>query len=333
MICRYWSALSVAVLFLVVGSVYGQQAYNNTPTNRSGQPPYSTTPTTPPRTDPYGGTHPGYEPSGYRRPVTRPPANQPNNMGYRYNNTKPVAARPNVPRAPFTMAPAEQDYVNRVLAAWEKYSDNIKTFEADFTLRTYGSVFQNTQKNQPPAPKMGKLKYEKPDKGYFEITGEDLWICDGDSLFEYDYLKKEVVQHALPPEERGKTIQNGPLPFVFGAKAAMLKQRYWIRALPSNNRDQIWMQAFPKYARDAAEFTHVEMIISAKDIHPIGIQMHLPNGKTTQTYVFQNVNVNKKKSFMDGLFGKGPFDAKVPSGWTKVKPQQVQAGTGRAPQR
>jgi TIGR03009 family protein len=258
-------------------------------------------------------------------------------------SSRPVQGAPQVPQAPFKMTPQEQDYVNRVLAAWEKYSDNIKTFEAEFTLRTYGDPFQNTQRDpktgqQQPVPRLGTLKYEKPDKGYFEVAGDrpKKWICDGTSLYEYSFVKKELVQHVLPPEERGQAILNGPLPFIFGAKAATLKQRYWIRALPSPSRDQIWLQAFPKYGIDASNFCRAEMIVSAKDMHPIGIQMLQPNRKTQESYAFSNIVVNKKKSFVDNLVGRnGPFYPELPRGWTKLvkQPETAQSNPIRTTKR
>lgn len=223
--------------------------------------------------------------------------------------------RPPVPRATFQLTAKEQDYVNRILNAWERYGDRVNTFETKFTLRVYGSVFNQ---GKPPVPQLGTIKYKKPDKGFFEVTGArpEKWICDGTSLFEYSHTKKEVTQHILPPEERGKAIQNGPLPFLFGAKSKELKQRYWIRALPSKSKDQIWLQAFPKHARDAAEFTHTEMIISAKDMSPIGIMMHKPNGKETHSYVFQNIIVNDRNPL--NFFKGDPFKPRLPSGWRKV---------------
>lgn len=312
----WFSSATWGVAFLVMGVLSdmadaqqpypaGNQAYQQAPPNQNQNSAAGQ--------DPYGASQ--YAPA---QPVVRP--------------MEPVARPATAPQAiippQFQLTPEQQDYVDRVLIAWERYGDQVKTFEAKFTLRTYGSVFDN---GQEPKPQLGILKYEKPDKGYFEITGSqpEKWICDGMSLFQYEFTKKELTQHVLPPEERGQSIQNGPLPFLFGAKAAMLKQRYWIRALPSPEtaKDQIWLQAFSKYPRDAADFSHAEMIVSAKNMHPIGIQLHLPNGKTIKSYAFQDVVINDKNPL--NFFKGDPFKPQLPLGWTKVvqNPESAQADT------
>jgi len=57
------------------------------------------------------------------------------------------------------------------------------------------------------------------------------WICDGNSIFEYNRQKKQVIEYPLPPESRGKAISDGPLPFLFGAEAQKLKQRYYLHVI------------------------------------------------------------------------------------------------------
>src|SRR5690606_18964006 len=99
-----------------------------------------------------------------------------------------------------------------------------------------------------------EIKYATPDKGMFQVTAlQELqmplqpgakpnfvnqpeqkfehWVCDGNSVFEFRHIEKQLVETQLPPAMRGKAIADGPLPFLFGANADALKNRYWIREL------------------------------------------------------------------------------------------------------
>ena len=40
----------------------------------------------------------------------------------------------------------------------------------------------------------------------------------------------------MPPELQGKAIVDGPLPFLFGADAQKLKQRYYLRIITPRTR-------------------------------------------------------------------------------------------------
>ena len=58
----------------------------------------------------------------------------------------------------------------------------------------------------------------------------------------------------LPPELQGKAIVDGPLPFLFGAKAETIKARYWIRVLPETGNGKFWLEAVPKSRQDVQNF-------------------------------------------------------------------------------
>ena len=207
--------------------------------------------------------------------------------------------------------------MDQVLAAWEKQSNRVSTFETKFTRREYDPVFG--PKVGARFTDQGMLKYKQPDKGLFRIDGErpEQWISDGVAIFEFNHQKKQLVEHQLPAEMRGKAIADGPLPFLFGAKAEKIKQRYWIRLIASPDpQNQIWLQAYPRHQQDAANFQSAELILNAKNMVPLGIQLHLPNGKSRTSYTFFDVIVNDPNPlrFLQG----DPFSPRAPLGWTKV---------------
>ena len=48
-------------------------------------------------------------------------------------------------------------------------------------------------------------------------------------VYQYRPDLKQLVEHPIPPQLQGQAIVDGPLPFLFGADAAKLKQRYWMK--------------------------------------------------------------------------------------------------------
>jgi hypothetical protein len=130
---------------------------------------------------------------------------------------------------------------------------------------------------------------------------------------------------------RGKAITDGPLPFVFGAKAATLKARYWMRDETPKDRigKEIWLSAYPRFQSDAANFYSATVILSDGDYLPMGVIVVLPGskGKANHTYMFAKRVVNDKFDWL-----KGDFDPpSTPIGWKKVV-EAVPAGPGEEAQ-
>lgn len=204
------------------------------------------------------------------------------------------------PQAPFTLSPEEQGVVDRVLVDWQAMSANVKTFQSDFTRWDYDGVFGDA--TTPKKIVNGVLRYSAPDKGYYDLEDKsEKWICTGDAIFEFKTDQKQVREYPLPPEMRGKAISEGPLPFVFGVEAEKMKARYWLRITtpPQNQGTQVWIEAFPKLAKDAANFTKVDIILTflvqdgkVVKLEPFGMNMVLPNGKDRTAYVFRNMETN-----------------------------------------
>jgi TIGR03009 family protein len=233
---------------------------------------------------------------------------------------QPAQATGQPSRAPFRLTPGEQEYVEKVLKAWEYYSNQILTFDTKFALRTYDSTFQ-TPGGGPVQPRVsqGVLKYKKSDLGLFSIEGDrpEKWLCDGDAIFQYKYDQKVLVEYPLAPEAKGHALENGPMPFVFGAPAAKLKERYWIRPIapPEGVKDQIWLKIYPRRRDDAAEYREADLILSTKSLTPMGVKLYSPNGQTEKSFTFFDTVINQNDLL--GFLKGDPFKPNLPSGWTK----------------
>lgn len=251
---------------------------------------------------------------------------------------------------PFQLSEVEHTQVYRLLEMWEKESAKVKTFSAKFQRQEYDAVWG------PGADKAfvisdGTLSYSKPDKGSFKIDGirrwekvdpknaaEDApkdyvqqkdevgehWVCDGKAVYEYNHEKKQLVVTPIPEEMRGVSIVDGPLPFLFGAEAAKLDQRYWIRERQSDAAS-IWLEAYPRRQGDAANYQHVDVMLDRKTMQPTAMQVYLPAGQQKHVYVFSDPVTNGKLDWFSGLFAA----PRTPLGWTKIvaqEPEPLQPG-------
>ena len=256
--------------------------------------------------------------------------------------------QPPAPRQPPALSPQEQAALDQLLAAWEARSAAVKTWSCTFHKWEYNAWSPADAQGQRLAfaESTGELKYAAPDKGLFRIkeskqwnpqtrryevrggeSGEH-WVCNGESIYEFRHTDRQLRETKLPPEMRGKAISDGPLPFVFGAKAETLKKRYWMRIItPPNATDQIWLEALPRFQADAANFSKVELILRSRDLMPFAIQIFKPGGRDQDVYQFDpNTNLIDKGLDLFRDFAKPT----TPFGYKYIL-EEVPAGPQAAP--
>lgn len=260
----------------------------------------------------------------------------------------PGPAQPAAVQPP-QLSPQQAAALDQLLAAWETRNASVRTWSCTFHKWEYNawSPAGAGGDRLAFAESTGELKYAAPDKGLFRVKqskqwnpetrryelrgGEagEHWVCNGESIYEFRHTERQLRETKLPPEMRGKAISDGPLPFVFGAKADTLKRRYWMRLItPPDVRDQIWLEALPRYQVDAANFSKVELILQARDLMPFAIQIHKPGGQDRDVYQFDpNTNLIDR-----GLDLIRDFARPVtPLGYTYVLDDASGAGPGVAP--
>jgi TIGR03009 family protein len=244
---------------------------------------------------------------------------------------------------PFNLTPAQQQLLEQILIKWENQSNRIKTFKCEFDRWKVNETFGPKEYNYVLAEGKGYIKYRAPDHGIYRVTelrewneqtkmhephttGLDHWVCTGKSIFEFNAEKKQLIERELAPQMQGKAISDGPLPFVFGAKADQLKRRYWMRDItPGDNvNKQIWLEAWPKFQQDAANFQHAIVILGAANFMPEALRIIEPDGKNKQDYKFTSTQVNDPLSILKGDF----LPPIKPLSWTYVfeaaeQPQQA----------
>lgn len=288
------------------------------------------------QTNPANGGYPSGNAVGPDQPVRPATPTLVRRDGQPSGNQSGAAAPASQPQPPFTLTPQEQADVDRVLELWEKRNKEIKTFDSRFKRWTYDAVFGRS--NEPKFIDLGAIKFAAPDRGMFrtdttEKDGKNVsiednraehWISDGKAIIEYNHVKRQVVIHKLPPELQGKAIVNTPLPFLFGAEAQKLRERYFLRLVtPRDVTNQIWLEAYPRFQQDAANFHHAQFIINTQGMTPFALKLIQPNAKDCVVYQFYEVVVNDPLR----MFRGDPFRATQPLGWKSIveEPQSAQA--------
>ncbi len=290
--------------------------------------------------------------------VNPPRATQPQAQVNPALQPRRTASRQLVPPASFKLTPTQQQYLNQFLETWEKNSSQVRTFKTPFVRQEY-NMFSPTDATtgQKVAYNLdqGTLGFQKPDKGSFHITERkqwkadpaqkgktatgtyevlkrvigERWVCTGTEIYEYRAEQKQLVVRAIPKELQGEAISNGPLPFIFGAKAADMKARYWMQ-LVSSNATLIHLRAYPKRQADAANYRQIDIHLDAKQWLPKAMKVVAPDNSFS-VYIFdlKKATVNGK---MDILFGTLFQTPSTPWGWKKVLAEQP-TPQAQAPQR
>lgn len=276
-------------------------------------------------------------------------------QGAVYGLAPPVQAPPG-----FQLNALQQAFLIQVLDKWELDSGKINTFSCPFERLEFNNAF-GPAPNIPLSINAGELSYAKPDKGSFEVTtikkwtaqsppagqappaqvhgdfviqkdaiGEH-WVCDGKSVFEFRHEQKQLVERPIPPNMQGQAIEDGPLPFLFGAKRQKLMDRYWLRVI-GEDQSEIWLEALPKTRADAANFSKVRVILDRQKMMPKAMEVNLPDGnRHVYKFDLENASINSPLARIGGALFSRP---RKPFGYTLVvenMPQQQAAQPGQVP--
>ena len=216
--------------------------------------------------------------------------------------------------------------LEKILADWEIASAKIKKLQGEHYRYVYDYVFMVEKRSQ------GLFYYEAPDKGRIDLVGRKVrsgtvavkldpntgkqvklkveadrpekWICDGQQISMVNVIDKTVERFPIPPENKGASIIDGPLPFLFGMPAEKAKRRYFLKLLKSPSQSQIWLEARPRWRQDAVNYRQAKVILDKKTFLPVAVQLIDPPGTKETVFTFLNLEPNKRRR----IFGGNPFN-------------------------
>jgi len=272
---------------------------------------------------------------------------------------------PSKPIRPFNeLSQDEIVYLGQVLDYWESQSQGINLYQCTFNRYVYDTGLTNHRdangQLSADSVAVGQIRYGKPGKASYETATHykfdgpgnykkveeselrEKWVTDGEGVYEFDFANKRLYETKLPPEMRGEgAILNSPIPFLFGANKNQILQRYWVRVItPPAEKDEVWLEAWPKRAEDAQNYKKVEIMISRESFLPNAIHMYLPqynpkkNNYSSVYVAFSDQKVNATLSKFTNWFGNF-VRPKLPvfeAGWKRVDRQAMNAAAaGAAP--
>ena len=264
-------------------------------------------------------------------------------------------------QAPFQLTEQETQYRNQVLDYWQQSSDKIKKYSCKFRRYEFDTDrvnHRNPKTNQLSAASIGvgELFFAAPQRGRYEVNEiwrfaappsseseqadyqlqdkelfREKWICDGATIYEFDFTTKRLNETQLPPEMQGsKGLANSPIPFLFGAKRAEILNRYWVRVVtPKGTKGEYWLEAYPKKADDAQNYKKIEIVIAEDDFLPKAMHMYGPQydpkkgNFASMQFEFENRKVNGIN--LQDFFHR----PQKPMGWERVQVQPLTSNPQR----
>ena len=235
------------------------------------------------------------------------------------------------------------------LAAWYKATKTVETLEGSHTeLQTVHSAAQETHRT-------GRFFYAEPDHGridlrpgkvdgvapqeragapYAVVAGPaETWVCNGEDVKQIDDAAKEYRVTAIPPDQRGENIINGPLPFLLGVPPATLKKRFRLRFVPGQEpkgnlrawlrdpRSTVMLELLPRREADAQNWSKAQVMLTKPAFLPRAVKLfgsaaggEKPDVETV--YAFNSVKPNRGGP---GTWLRGnPFEPKL-TGYNAVR--------------
>lgn len=233
------------------------------------------------------------------------------------------------PPAEYRPTQEELALLDEFLARWESYGKNIKRVSCDVHMREFDAVLQKDSQ-RPVAHTWGQFRFITPNKLSYHVKGEfeysdakpdgewkesqNEWqvVLDGKAFTQYDYQNKKAIVFPIPEDEQDidLTMDNGQFPLFFVAKAETLKSRFYLRIVTpeSKLKKEVWIEAFPKYTRDAQQFRSILVLLRLKDLQPTYMRRTGANGKSRTDISFEGISINK---------GVWSIEGNVDRGWTK----------------
>ena len=243
---------------------------------------------------------------------------------------------------------------------WQFKTSKIERYRCDFKRYEYEMIRRLAQPNQTDYEFVnktyteGKIQYAAPDKGLFkvqvikhrtppkqpggppewkdQVSGpREHWVCDGESVFEFNYSDKQLIVRPLPPGMKGKQIAEGPLPFMFGAKKDQIERRFWVHVItPKNAENEFHLEAEPRTSQDAENFRMLHIIIDGGDFLPKAMVLFHRHNNAKTTFLFEKREVNWNTTLADlNIFHRDFFEPALPArDWKKVIVRADQATPG-----
>jgi TIGR03009 family protein len=144
------------------------------------------------------------------------------------------------------------------------------------------------------------------------------YICDGNSVFEYEASAKTVTEHKLPKSNPNSVGDNLLIEFMSGSMTAADVIKRFDLTLQKEEEHYVHIDLKPRQGKDMQEFESMLLVLYGPKLQPKGwdylpavVVMRRQNGQEEEQWTFKNPVVNSPQ------IKKEQFGFKLPAGWTK----------------
>ncbi len=194
----------------------------------------------------------------------------------------------------------------------------------------------------------GKLdKNGQPEMLSSEQLEQDYWICDGETIHQYDRVQKKVTHYVIPSELRGQNIMETPLPFLFALKRPRSRTILGTSSSATSTSQRTTQhrplldRSYPKYQQDAQNYSKVHIFLDRKEFLPLALikyqtdhvdEPKLPLTDSREYFEFTNRvrDANFLQKFNEIVFRQQFIPLQLPAGWTEETKEYTPLATGES---
>lgn len=200
--------------------------------------------------------------------------------------------------------------VDELLREWSVRTGEIKSLYAQFTRTTVDKQWKAKEVDE------GSARYLAPGRARLDIEtaerAESHVLTDQNELWLYLPPQKKIKIFKLNKQAKADALDDGPLPFLFGAKPDTAKIRYRFEILAEDQK-MVQTRVYPKLEKDRQNFVWCEMTLNKETFLPNQLKFLEPNNNEV-TFTFKGIWTNIEINPSD-------FEGKRVKGWA-VEVQQ-----------
>jgi TIGR03009 family protein len=234
------------------------------------------------------------------------------------------------PAAAAARAVAE-DPMKPLLRAWEKQSARLETLDVEMKRVDNSPAWGDEefigrailQRPNLAMLDFRKVQVDEKTKQRVAVADERI-VCTGTEIWQYKSEGKQIFIFPIDRKNRDRSLEEGPLPFLFNMRAAEAEARYTMSLLNQTPAFYV-ISVVPKEKIDRDSFKKALIKLSKQNFLPEEIFLVGPDDKSTKRFILTKVSPNAKVN-ADNFKGKplGPP-------WAIVRNPAGDANAGQAP--
>ena len=188
--------------------------------------------------------------------------------------------------------PVARRKMEELLVRWEEQSKTVTSLVVQYTRTDFSKDFGATTQFQ------GQARLKSPDFVYLDFnevidgkpTGvfSERIVCDGKNVYQFLGPPKQIFVYPQEKDAQIRSLNQGPLPFLFNMSVAKAKARYDM-VLDEERKDYYLIKIIPKLAIDREEYS--QALVKLRKLpngrfQPEAIRTWTPDGNDTKTFAF-----------------------------------------------